>query len=152
MTAAETIFNWRRIDARISTSGQPSEAQLASLAASGVRHVINLAPHSHERALPDEAASVAALGMAYVYRPVDFNKPTEADFAAFCRAMAALGDDPVHVHCAANYRVSAFFYRYRRDVVGADANVARATMDDVWQPTGVWAGFVAMKPLEDGHT
>lgn len=142
MTAPDQIFNWRRIDARISTSGQPTEAQLAALAAAGVRHVINLAPHSHERALPDEGASVEALGMAYVYLPVDFKNPTEADFSAFCAALAALGGDPVHVHCAANYRVSAFFYRYRRDVVGVDAKVARADMDDVWQPTGVWARFV----------
>jgi hypothetical protein len=27
-------------------------------------------------------------------------------------------DAPMHVHCIANYRVSAFFYRYRRDVLG----------------------------------
>ena len=142
MTAPDQIFNWRRIDDRISTSGQPTEAQLADLAAAGIRHVINLAPHSHERALPDEGASVVALGMAYVYLPVDFKNPTEADFSAFCAALAALGGDPVHVHCAANYRVSAFFYRYRRDVLGVDAKVARAAMDDVWQPTGVWARFV----------
>ena len=44
MNAPESIYNWRRLDARLSTSGQPSEAQLAALAASGVGHVINLAP------------------------------------------------------------------------------------------------------------
>lgn len=142
MTSTEAIYNWRRIDARTSTSGQPSEAQLAALAADGVRHVINLAPHSHERALPDEAASVAALGMAYVYIPVDFKSPTEADFGAFVAALAAIGDDPVHVHCAANYRVSAFVYRYRRDVLGMNAAAARADMEDIWRPTGVWIEFV----------
>lgn len=142
MATAESIYNWRRLDARISTSGQPTEAQLGALAARGVRHVINLAPHSHRQALPDEAACVAALGMRYLYIPVDFNAPTEADFAAFCSAMAELGDDPVHVHCAANYRVSAFFYRYRRDVLRIDAAQARVDMEDVWQPTGVWVDFV----------
>lgn len=142
MTAPETIYNWRRLDARTTTSGQPSEAQLAALAASGVRQVINLAPHSHQHALADEAARVAALGMRYVYIPVDFKAPTEADFSSFCAAMADLGDDPVHVHCAANYRVSAFFYRYRRDVMGIEAAQARADMEDVWQPTGVWVAFV----------
>ncbi len=142
MTTPETIYNWRRIDTNTTTSGQPTEAQLAALAASGVRHVINLAPHTHRHALPDEAGSVAALGMNYIYIPVDFSAPTEADFAAFCAAMADLGDDPVHVHCAANYRVSAFFYRYRRDALGIDAAQARADMENVWQPTGVWVDFI----------
>ena len=144
MTAPDPIFNWRRIDVRTTTSGQPTEAQLAELAAAGVRHVINLAPHNHRHALPDEAASVVALGMRYVYIPVDFNAPTEMDFNRFCAAMENLGNNPVHVHCAANYRVSAFFYRYRRDVLGMDEAVARADMEDVWQPTGVWASFVGL--------
>ena len=142
MTAPETIYNWRRLDAHITTSGQPTEAHLAALAESGVRIVINLAPHNHRHALPDEAASVAALGMRYIYIPVDFAAPTEADFAAFCAALEAAGTDPLHVHCAANYRVSAFFYRYRRDVLGMDAAQARVDMEDVWQPTGVWVDFV----------
>ena len=142
MNAPESIYNWRRLDARLSTSGQPSEAQLAALAASGVGHVINLAPHNHRNALPDEAASVAALGMRYVHIPVDFSAPTEADFVAFCTAMAELSGDKIHVHCAANYRVSAFIYRYRRDVLRMDAAAARADMDAVWQPTGVWVSFV----------
>lgn len=142
MTTPESIYNWHRLDARTTSSGQPTEAQLDALAAIGVRHVINLAPHSHRHALPDEAASVAALGMRYVYIPVDFSAPTEADFAAFCTAMAELDNDPVHVHCAANYRVSAFFCRYRRDVLGMDAAQAWAEMEDVWQPTGVWVAFV----------
>jgi hypothetical protein len=38
----------------------------------------------------------------------------------FCSAMEQLKEVPVHVHCIANYRVSAFFYRYRRDVLGMD--------------------------------
>jgi hypothetical protein len=49
---------------------------------------------------------------------------------------------PVHVHCIANYRVSAFFYRYRRDVLGMDESRARAEMEEVWHPAGVWASFV----------
>jgi hypothetical protein len=42
-----------------------------------------------------------------------------------------LKDVPVHVHCIANYRVSAFFYRYRRDVLGMDEARARAGMEEV---------------------
>jgi mannose-6-phosphate isomerase-like protein (cupin superfamily) len=56
--------------------------------------------------------------------------------------MEQLKDVPVHVHCIANYRVSAFFYRYRRDVLGWDNEKARADMEGVWHPEGVWAEFV----------
>ena len=89
--------------------------------------MINLALHSHEKALPDEAGSVAALGMTYVHIPVDFQNPTERDFAGFVTAMQAAQTAPVHVHCIANYRVSAFFYRYRRDVFWASTQQRRGS-------------------------
>jgi protein tyrosine phosphatase (PTP) superfamily phosphohydrolase (DUF442 family) len=138
----ETIYNWRRLDDRVTTSGQPTEQQLAAIQALGVRHIVNLGLHSHEKALPDEASSVSRLGMTYIHIPVDFQNPTDADFARFCSAMAELSEVPVHVHCIANYRVSAFFYRYRRDVLGLDESRARADMEEVWRPEGVWASFV----------
>src|SRR5436305_7625917 len=136
------IYNWRRLDDRITTSGQPTETQLVDIYALGVRNIVNLALHTHEKALPDEAESVSRLGMTYTHIPVDFQNPTEADFAKFCAAMEQLKDAPVHVHCIANYRVSAFFYRYRRDVLRMDEAEARADMEDVWHPEGVWATFV----------
>jgi uncharacterized protein (TIGR01244 family) len=142
MADPETIYNWRRLDPRITTSGQPTESQLAEIHALGVRHVINLGLHSHEKALPDEASSVSGLGMAYIHIPVDFQNPTDRDFDQFCSAMKQLEEAPVHVHCIANYRVSAFFYRYRRDVLGMNETRARADMEEVWKPEGVWAAFV----------
>jgi protein tyrosine phosphatase (PTP) superfamily phosphohydrolase (DUF442 family) len=116
---------------------------LAAIQALGVGHVVNLGLHSHEMALPDEAASVAALGMTYIHLPVEFQNPTEADFARFRAVMDELKDVPVHVHCIANYRVSAFLYRYRRDVLGMDEARIRADLDRLWQPTEVWAAFIA---------
>jgi uncharacterized protein (TIGR01244 family) len=141
-----SIYKWRRIDARITTSGQPTEADLAAIRDLGVRHVVNLGLHTHEKALPDDAASVAALGMSYTHIPVDFDNPTEADFARFRDTMAALAGEIVHVHCIANFRVTAFFCRYRRDVLGLDEDEARAVMDGIWTPKGVWAAFVNRKP------
>ena len=142
MADPETIYNWRRLDDRVTTSGQPTESQLAEIHALGVRHVINLGLHSHEKALLDEAASVSRLGMAYIHIPVDFQHPTDRDFDQFCSAMKQLEEAPLHVHCIANYRVSAFFYRYRRDVLGMNETQARADMEEVWKPEGVWAKFV----------
>lgn len=136
------IYNWHRLDDRITTSGQPTEAQLAEIAALGVRCVINLGMHSHEKALPDETASVQALGMTYIHIPVDFKNPTESDFALFCKAMTQTQGAPLHVHCIANFRVSAFFYRYRRDVLGVPEHTARIDLDKLWKPDAVWAAFI----------
>jgi protein tyrosine phosphatase (PTP) superfamily phosphohydrolase (DUF442 family) len=74
-----------------------------------VRHIVNLGLHTH-----DKAASVSRLGMFYIHIPVDFQNPTHDDFDQFCTVMEQLKEVPVHVHCIANHRVSAFFYRYRR--------------------------------------
>lgn len=141
-TDPEAIYNWRRLDDRITTSGQPTEPQLAGLQALGIRHVVNLGLHSHEKALPDEAASLSRLGMTYIHIPVDFKNPTDQDFTRFCTAMEELKDVPVHVHCIANYRVSAFFYRYRRDILGTDEAEARAEMERVWKPDRAWQAFI----------
>ena len=140
------ILNWRRLGPALTSSGQPSEAKLAEIAALGVTDVINLGPHEHAQALPDEAASVAALGMRYTYIPVDFAAPSETDYAAFACAMDAAQDRSVHVHCIVNARVSAFLYRYRRDSIGEEA--ARTELNSVWEPAGVWAEFIGDTPVE----
>lgn len=67
-------------------SGQPSEARLAASADLGVAHVVNLALHTHEKALPGEMASVAALGMWYIHiRP-----PRQAHMPATLRNDASI--------------------------------------------------------------
>ncbi len=142
MSDPTRILNWRRLTDRITTSGQPSEGQLAEIAQLGVVRVVNLGLHTHERALKDEGATVVGLGMEYVHMPVDFERPTEDDFARFCEEMGRVAEQPVHVHCILNARVSAFFYRYRRDVLGEDDAAALAEMESVWRPGGVWARFI----------
>ena len=89
--------------------------------------------------------------MTYIHIPVDFQNPTDQDFTGFCSTMEQLKEVPVHVHCIANYRVSAFFYRYRRDVLGMDEAQARAEMEAVWQPKGVWVDFVKRRGNRSGQ-
>lgn len=136
------IYAWRRLGPRLTTSGQPTEAQLAAIAALGVTSIVNLGLHTHEKALPDEAASVAALGMNYLHIPVAFDNPTDTDFAQFQAAIQALEGQTIHVHCIANLRVSAFLYRYRRDEAQLPEPEARAALEQLWRPGGVWARFI----------
>jgi protein tyrosine phosphatase (PTP) superfamily phosphohydrolase (DUF442 family) len=136
------ILNWRRLNQRISLSGQPTEAQLSAIRDLGVSTIINLGPHSNKGALPDEAGSVAELGMRYVYIPVDFENPTAANFSDFCKALEAAEGQSVHVHCIYNARVTAFFYRYAKLGKALPEAEAFAMMDGIWRPGGVWAAFI----------
>jgi len=145
MKELNDVINWRRWDARTTLSGQPTEAQLAEIASLGVTHVINLGPHDNKGALKDEAGSVEALGMRYVYIPVDFEGPTDADFEAFREAFDPLGNTVVHIHCIYNARVSAFMYRYAKAGFGGEVSAAFSLMDGIWRPGGVWASFIGDK-------
>ena len=135
---------WHRIDDRLTTSGQPGEHQLAEIAALGVRHIINLALHSHEQALADEATSVADLGMEYVNIPVDFVNPTEADYSQFRDALQARKGAVLHIHCIANLRVSAFLYRFRCEETSVCEPEARIDMNRFWRPGQNWALIVGV--------
>ena len=143
------IFMWRRMDDTLTSSGQPTEQQLADIRELGVTHIVNLGLHTHEKALPDEAGSVDALGMTYIHIPVGFDNPTEEDFEQFRAAMLRLQGKNIHVHCIANLRVSAFLYRYRRDEQMVAPDVARQEMDDIWRPGGKWAGFIGDESMQD---
>lgn len=128
------IHNWLRLDDRITTSGQPSEEELAEIKALGVNHVINLALADHEKSLPDERGTLDAMDVEYIHIPVVFSAPAEDDFDQFCKAMDRLEGKKVHVHCIVNARVSAFFYRYRRDRLEWNEGKARAEMNKIWDP------------------
>jgi protein tyrosine phosphatase (PTP) superfamily phosphohydrolase (DUF442 family) len=136
------VLNWRRLNSRITLSGQPTETQLAKIKDLGVSRVINLGPHTNKGALPDEAGTVAELGMVYVYIPVDFENPTDEDFAKFCQAIEHADGETIHVHCIYNARVTAFFYRHAKMGRGGTQSDALAMMDGIWRPGGVWAVFV----------
>ena len=144
----EHIPGWQRLDARVTTSGRLKPDDIPQLAAIGVRHVINLALDDSPGALAGEDALMADQGLRYTHIPVPFDAPTEEHYQAFCAAYEA-EDEPVHVHCIMNYRVSAFFYLYNREQ-GMREPEARALMEQQWQPAAsenkdmqTWARFIA---------
>lgn len=145
MDAAE-IYNAREVDDRLITSGQPSEDQLRAVAAAGIDTVVNLAPHDADNALRDEAGLVHALGMTYHHLPVVFANPTEGDFAAFEQVMAELPPESrTLVHCAANFRVSAFYGLYAIKHLGWTVEQAEAFRAPIWEGSDypVWEAFIA---------
>ena len=142
MTVAD-IKNFRVIDERLASAGQPTEQQLADVAASRYTAVINLGLLDPRYCLADEAGLCSALGLRYVHIPVAFEAPVADDFEAFVRAMDELKGERVFVHCAANYRVSAFLALYGELRLGWERARADELARSQWQPNPVWLGFLA---------
>lgn len=147
----DDIRAWQRLSEHVTTSGRLQEPDPTRLAAIGVRHVINLAMPDHPEALPEADVAFAAQGIGYTHIPVPFGAPQEAHYRAFVEALEA-AEGPVHVHCIANWRVSAFFYRYHRDACGMPEAEARALMERQWSPeehdhpdAPTWAAFIAKR-------
>ncbi|MGI2261356.1 protein tyrosine phosphatase family protein [Shewanella sp. GXUN23E] len=95
------------------TAGLPSASQFKQLSDAGVDMVINLMPDSSNTEYQNEAELVNQAGMEYVYIPVDWQNPTQADLRAFFQIMDANSNKDILLHCLANYRASAFAYLYQ---------------------------------------
>ena len=128
---------------RLATARQPSERQLASVAAAGFHVVVNLGLHDDPSyALPDEAATVRALGMDYVHIPVQFSSPGLKELAQFSAAMAAAVGKKVLVHCRHNKRVPVFVGLDRVLREGWSREVALTEMRKAWVPDETWQRFI----------
>ena len=143
--STEKIYNYRKIDERVITGGQPRAKELRDAAAEGFTAVINLAPYDKRYSIDDEPGLVASLGMQYVHIPVDWERPTESDLAAFEHAMQTHRNDKTLVHCAANFRVTAFYSLYALEHLGWTQAQADALRASIWRGSDFpqWDRFVA---------
>ena len=130
------------ISATLVTSGQPTAAALASLAAQGFGAVVYLAPPTVADAVPGEAEIVRRQGLEFVNIPIPFNNPSDADFAAFADAMNRFRDRKVLVHCQINLRGSSMTFLYRVIVLRENAERAYESVAAVWSPDGPWKRFI----------
>jgi len=151
-TKLSAIYNFRAIDVKLGTAGQPTEAQFEMVREAGFKAVINLALPTSDNAIPNEGSVVTGLGMSYVHIPVDFKAPTSQDFQAFCHMMKAFDDRPVFVHCAANMRVSAFVFLYRVLRQRIARSEAERDLHAIWQPDEVWSRFIQEQFKSPGPT
>ena len=95
------------------TAGLPTESQFKMLKESGVDLVINLIPKDNPTGYTNEAELVKQAGMDYAQIDVDWQQPTQENVQQFFAIMDANQDKQILVHCAANYRASAFYYLYQ---------------------------------------
>jgi protein tyrosine phosphatase (PTP) superfamily phosphohydrolase (DUF442 family) len=135
------IKNFVEVGEAIATGGQPSESQLKEVAAAGYQVVVNLGLLDPRYCLPDEAGLVADLGMEYFHIPVVFTDPRPSDFRRFVEVMASHRDYRIFIHCALNWRVSAFLALYGELHLGWPRPRAESQMRTFWEPNDVWTNF-----------
>jgi len=80
--------------------------------------------------------------MTYHPIPVVWGAPTLQNLADFFAAMQANAGRRVFVHCALNMRVSCFVFLYRVLQQGEPQSIARADLERIWQPNGIWQAFL----------
>lgn len=151
--ASADIDNFIRVNDAVITGGLPTPEQLGSVSADGYTAVLNLFPFDPARSLPDEAGLVRGLGMAYEHIPVDWDNPTDADLAAFEQIMLQRAGDTILIHCAANYRATAFYSLFARKHRGWSRDEAQAFRARIWAGSDypVWRAFIARhEALIDG--
>jgi hypothetical protein len=92
--------------------------------------------------LPDEVGLTESWGMTYHHIPVDFKAPLFENLEKFFDVMDASHDKRVFVHCAANYRVSAFIALYGQARLGWSVDEATAHITRLWDPNDTWKEFI----------
>jgi len=140
----KAIRNYVWVSDRIASSGQPESHQFKDIAQAGFEAVINLAMFDSKGAIPDEGHWVTSLSMTYIHIPVPFDAPDRFHLRDFIKVMHAFAHRKVWIHCAFNYRVSAFLYQYYRLVHGAPPQEAKKVMLSSWEPNDIWQKFMAI--------
>jgi protein tyrosine phosphatase (PTP) superfamily phosphohydrolase (DUF442 family) len=149
-SSTDLPLNFIAVSSRISTSGQPSEAQLGDLKSRGYGLVINLAPPATIGSISREGQLVAQTGVAYVNIPVDWRAPHYEEFELFSNILAQAGSRHVLVHCQINKRASLFTFLYRVIHDGVPPDAAYEKLSAVWVPDAQWKAF-ALATLKRHH-
>jgi protein tyrosine phosphatase (PTP) superfamily phosphohydrolase (DUF442 family) len=136
------IYNFHQVSGTLACAGQPREGQLASIAEDGYKVIINLGLADGKYALADEAASVKALGLTYYHIPIQFDNPQLGELQAFIADMQQHNGEKILVHCAANYRASAFTGLYLFAEGKLNEEAMQEFIEQVWQPDTVWQQFI----------
>lgn len=138
-------YNYRQLSVRHSSSGVVGANRLKGLAAEGYETVINLLPNNNEHAVASEQQTVETQGLNYVYIPVDWNSPSLDNYQQFTAAMQEISDQKIHIHCAANWRVSGFYGAYALSQNVWTVEQAKIHIQGLWQPSDYpqWQGLLA---------
>ena len=142
------ILNYIKINELISTSGQLKIEEFELIANEGFEVVINLAVPTTSNSLENEDKIVSNLNMSYIHIPVSFENPKISDLKLFLNILQSLGANKVWIHCAKNYRVSAFIYVYHKYILHTPFEEIDLSIFDIWKPSLIWQELMKVS-IED---
>lgn len=138
-------YNFKQVNELLSCSGTLMKVNLQGLSDEDYDGVINLLPDNSEYAVEGEQTAIENQGIRYIYIPVEWDEPSQSDFELFESELKAVEDKKVHIHCGANYRVSAFYSIYAYRNLGWSETELRGFIASIWQLSEypVWEKFVS---------
>jgi protein tyrosine phosphatase (PTP) superfamily phosphohydrolase (DUF442 family) len=151
-SGVDDLVNYRVYSANLSSSGQPTEAQLQAVADAGFERVVFLAFSDHDESLANEDRLVKELGMEYAHIPVDWDAPRVSDFYMFAGLMEREPAKKTLLHCQVNFRASAFSFLYRVLYQDVPMDVAKEDLNSVWVPNDTWRRFIFDVLEENGRS
>ena len=146
----EALEGYLEYSPHLSSSGQPTAAELELLRDAGFERIVYIAFSDHDNALPNEDRLAKSLGMEYLHVPVDWEAPAASDFYLVAGALEEAPAKRTLLHCQVNYRASAFAFLYRVIYQGVPVADARRDMERIWQPNRTWQRYMDSLLEENG--
>ena len=142
--SVEDSYNFRVINSDITSSGVIGSERMKLLKEEDYTVVINLLPDAHDNAVTGEKEILDSQNITYVYIPVDFSNPKNEEYIEFSKALDQFTNEKIHIHCAANWRVSAFYSIYAVTNGIWSKEKASQFIADIWNPKEhpAWESFL----------
>jgi hypothetical protein len=130
------------ISPALTTSGQPTARLPRDAEIPGLRgRDLPRAAHVMD-AIAEEPKIVGRQGLVFVNIPIDFGKPTAADFEAFTRVMRAFEGRKLFVHCQMNFRASSMVFLHRAITLKEPPGPAWQSVQKAWVPNETWKKYI----------
>jgi len=130
------------IHPNLMTSALPAAEDFAEMAAQGYEVVISLCQDIDAKTLEDEDTLVSRAGMRYIHLPVTFAEPTLDDYELLRDILRSLQERKVWLHCARNWRVSAFMVIYHIIEMSMPHSKAEEIAHRIWKPNETWQALI----------
>jgi protein tyrosine phosphatase (PTP) superfamily phosphohydrolase (DUF442 family) len=124
------------------TSALPTPEDFPLMAAQGYEIVISLCQEIDTEILEDEDGLVSRAGMRYIHLPVTFAAPTLEDYELLRDILRSVQDRKVWLHCARNWRVSAFMTIYHIVEMSMTHSEAEEIAERIWRPDEIWQALI----------
>ncbi len=130
------------IHPNLMTSALPVLEDFPFMAAQGYEIVISMCQSVDSETLEDEDSLVSGAGMGYIHLPVTFVEPTLEDYELLRDILRSVQDRKVWLHCARNWRVSAFMTIYHIVEMSMPHSEAEVIAHRIWKPDETWQTLI----------